>query len=158
MTYVPAAMQVAALIQREVTTCSDRDQLHDVANLMWKHDIGCLPVLGDGGRVIGMITDRDVCMAAYLQAAPLRSIAVSSAMSREIVSCKESDDVLDVGKTMRSRQIRRVPVVDDRGALVGMITLNDLARAAHEGKLPAAEIAQILVAISHPRLVHPSVG
>jgi CBS domain-containing protein len=56
---------------------------------------------------------------------------------------------------MRHRQVRRMPVVDDAGALVGMITLNDIARAVHEGKLPPAELVLTLCAISHPRLVHP---
>jgi CBS domain-containing protein len=94
-------------------------------------------------------------MAAYLQGAPLRSITVSSVMSREVVTCKEGDDVRDVEQSMRHRQVRRVPVVDDLGKLVGMITLNDLARAAHQGKLPSADVASTLSAISRPRLVHP---
>src|SRR5215212_5804155 len=126
-------MKAADLIQREIVTCSERDSLEHVAGLMWKYDIGGLPVAGGDGRVIGMITDRDICMAAYLQGAPLRSITVSSVMSKEVVTCSERDAVRDVEHAMRSRQVRRVPVVDDQGKLVGMISLNDIARAAHEG-------------------------
>jgi CBS domain-containing protein len=122
---------------------------------MWKFDIGCLPVTNNDGRITGMITDRDVCMAAYLQGAPLHSITVSSVMSREVVTCKERDDVRDVEHAMRHRQVRRLPVTDDLGQLLGMISLNDIARAAYEGKLPSAEVTSTLSAISRPRLVHP---
>jgi CBS domain-containing protein len=79
-------------------------------------------------------------------------------MSKEVATCKELDDVQVVELAMRHRQVRRVPVVDDHGKLVGMITINDLARAAHEGKLPPAEVASTLSAISRPRLVHPSMA
>jgi CBS domain-containing protein len=148
-------MQAADLIQREILTCSERDSLEHVAGLLCKFDIGGLPVVGEDGRVIGMLTDRDVSMAAYLQGAPLRSITVSSVMSKEVVTCKERDDVREVEHTMRHRQVRRVPVVDDAGKLLGMITINDIARAAHAGKLPSADVALTLSAISRPRLVHP---
>jgi CBS-domain-containing membrane protein len=150
-------MQAADLTQREILTCSERDCLDHVAGMMWKYDIGCLPVVNDHGQLIGMITDRDVAMAAYHQGAPLRSITVSSVMTREVVTCREHDAVLDVELAMRQRQVRRVPVVDDQGKLIGMITINDIARAAHEGKLPLVEVASTLSAISRPRLVHPDI-
>ena len=148
-------MKAADLIQREILTCSERDSLDHVAGMMWKYDIGCLPVVSHDGRLIGMITDRDVAMAAYLQSAPLRSITVSSVMSREVVTCSDRDDVREVERAMRQRQVRRVPVIDEAGKLLGMITINDIARAAHEGKLPSADVASTLAAISRPRLVHP---
>jgi CBS domain-containing protein len=149
-------MHAADLFQREIMTCSERDSLEHVAGLMWKHDIGCLPVTSHDGLLIGMVTDRDVSMAAYLQGAPLRSITVSSVMSKEVVTCRELDDVRDVERAMQNRQVRRVPVIDNDDRLLGMITINDIARAAHEGKLPSADVASTLAAISRPRLVHPS--
>lgn len=148
-------MQAADLIQHEIVTCSERDSLDHVTGMMWKFDIGCLPVVSQEGRLIGIITDRDVAMAAYLQGAPLRSITVSSVMSREVVTCREHDDVREVERAMRQRQVRRVPVIDEAGTLLGMITINDIARAAHEGKLPSADVASTLSSISRPRLVHP---
>lgn len=148
-------MQAADLIQRAILTCSERDSLEHVTSMMWKFDIGCLPVVSQDGRLVGIITDRDVAMAAYLQGAPLRSITVSSVMSKEVVTCHERDDVREVEGAMRQRQVRRVPVIDDAGKLLGMITINDIARAAHEGKLPSADLASTLSSISRPRLVHP---
>jgi CBS domain-containing protein len=149
-------MKAADLSQREIVTCSERDSLEHVASLMWKYDIGGLPVVNEPGRVVGMITDRDVAMAAYLQGAPLRSITVSSVMSRDLVTCKELDLVTNVEQVMRARQVRRIPVVDDQGKLLGMVSINDIARAATEGKLPSADVASTLAAISRPRLVHPT--
>jgi CBS domain-containing protein len=144
-------MQVSELLQRDIVTCTDRDTLERAAQLMWELDVGCLPVVNADGRVVGMTTDRDVCMAAFLQGAPLRSIAVSSVMSREVVTCRECDDVDAVAQAMRHRQIRRVPVIDEAGQLIGMVSINDLARAADAGKLPSSELASMLSAISHPR-------
>lgn len=149
-------MKASDLFQREIVTCSERDSLEHVAGLMWKFDIGGLPVVNEAGRAIGMVTDRDVAMAAYLQGSPLRSITVSSVMSRELVTCRERDLVKDVEQVMRGRQVRRVPVIDEQGKLLGMLSINDIARAAHEGKLPSADVAATLAAISRPRLVHPT--
>lgn len=149
-------MQVSDLMQRDVVTCLERDTLERAAQLMWETDVGCLPVVDADGRVIGVLTDRDVCMAGFLQGCPFRSIAVSSAMAKEVVTCKARDDLRDVEYLMRHRQIRRVPVVDETNTLIGMISLNDLARAAYAGRLPSAEVASTLSAISHPRLAHAS--
>jgi CBS domain-containing protein len=148
-------MNVSDLMQRNIVTCSDRDSLERVARMMWEYDIGCLPVVNES-RVVGMITDRDVAMAAFLQGAPLRSITTSSVMSKEVVTCLERDDLREVEHKMRHRQIRRIPVVDDRGAVVGMITLSDIARAVQTGKLPTADVAATLSALTHPRLTHIS--
>ncbi|MBS1122682.1 MAG: hypothetical protein H6Q90_4910 [Deltaproteobacteria bacterium] len=145
-------MNVSDLIHRDVVTCSDRDTLERAAQLMWEHDIGCLPVVGEHGPVTGIITDRDLCMAAYLQGAPLRSIAVSSVMSRDVVTCQETDDVKHVEHVMSERQVRRLPVVDPQGRPIGMLSLNDIARAAYGGKLPSGDVASTLSVITHPRL------
>jgi CBS domain-containing protein len=145
-------MHVSDLIHRDVVTCSDRDTLERAAQLMWEFDIGCLPVVGGDHRLVGIITDRDVCMAAFLQGAPLRSICVSSIMSRDLVTCRETDDVKHVEQAMSKRQVRRVPVIDQDGQPIGMVSLNDIARAAYGGKLPSGELASTLAVISHPRL------
>jgi CBS domain-containing protein len=144
-------MEISSLVHKTITSCTNRDSLQDVANLMWRHDIGALPVLDADGCVVGMITDRDVCMAAFLQGAPLRSIAVSTAMAKEVVTCKPTDDIRRVIDKMSERQIRRLPVVDDQQRLLGIISLNDIARAASAGKLAPADVVRTLAAISAPR-------
>jgi CBS domain-containing protein len=148
-------MRVSELAPRAIVTCSVRDGLDRAIQQMWEHDVGCLPVLDDE-RVVGMITDRDACMATFLQGAPPRSIAVSSVMSREVATCLESDQVLDVARLMRQRQVRRIPVLDHAGRLRGLITVNDLARAAQHGPLASADVTSVLCSITHPRVDHPA--
>jgi len=146
-------MQIFSLAQRTVVSCTDRDTLEHVAQLMWKHELGWLPVLGDDGKVVGTITDRDVCVAAFLQAAPLRSITVSSIMAKEVVTCRMTTEVHDVIEDMIERRIRRVPVVDDNGHLIAVIALYDIARGAMAGALPTVDLAAIFVAINTPRFL-----
>lgn len=144
-------MKVSALFHRTVTSCTNRDTLDHAAALLWRHDIGCLPVLGDDGKLIGMITDRDIAMAAFLQGAPLRSITVSSVMSKEMATCKSEDDIETVVQMLIARRIRRLPVLDLAGQLIGIISLNDIARAATANELPTASVAAVLTALAVPR-------
>lgn len=145
-------MKVSSLAYRTVVSCSDRDSLHHVAEVMWKHDLSWLPVTGDDGKLAGTITDRDVCIAAYLQATALRAITVSSVMSREVIACRLDTEVHDVIEDMIERRIRHVPVVDDQQQLVGVVALYDLARGAMAGALPTVDLAAVFVAIDAPRL------
>lgn len=144
-------MNVSTLIRRDVTSCTIHDNLERVAQLMWEHDIGCLPVIDDQGHVAGMITDRDACMAAYTQGVPLRAIPVTTAMAKRVFSCRETDEVEAVERTMREHQIRRMPVIDDQGHPTGIVSLNDLARAASSGTVSQRDVVATLAAVSAPR-------
>ena len=79
-------MQVRQLMNQPAVTCSPRDTLHRAAGLMWEHDCGALPVVDDNGHIAGMITDRDICMAAYTQGRPLHAVPVNEIMSRTVFS------------------------------------------------------------------------
>jgi CBS-domain-containing membrane protein len=125
-------MQVNEIMTREVQSCRPDDSLDRAAQLMWDHDCGCLPVCdGDGaGRTIGVITDRDVCMAALFQGKPLRELRVREAMAQQLLACQPQHSLEQAERTMRNARVRRLPVVDDRGALIGMLSLADIAREA----------------------------
>lgn len=144
-------MNVSSLIRRDVTSCTIHDNLERAAQLMWDHDVGCLPVVDDQGHVAGVVTDRDACMAAYTQGVPLRAIAVTTAMAKRVFACREADDIDAVEKEMREHQIRRMPVIDEQGHPIGIISLNDIARAASAGTVPAREVVATLAAVSAPR-------
>jgi CBS-domain-containing membrane protein len=126
---------------------------------MWESDCGSLPVLDQNGSVIGMITDRDVCMAGYTQAQLLGRIPVSRAMSGELYSCNPDEELDKVEKRMRSHQVRRLPVVDDEGRLRGILSLADIAqRPAKDAKGKAgtrqvgfAEVGETFAAVTTPR-------
>lgn len=144
-------MNVASLMHTDVVSCRTHDTLDRAAQLLLEHDIGCLPVLDDAGHVAGMITDRDICMAAYSTGEPLRGIPAARVMTRRVYSCRPTDDLVAVEQTMSIRQIRRMPVIDADGHAIGMISLNDIARASHGGRLAAGDVVATLDAIGAPR-------
>jgi len=144
-------MMIANLVRRDVMTCSIHDTLDHAAQVMWEHDIGCLPVIDEAGHIAGIVTDRDACMAAYTQGLPLRSIPVTSAMAKRVFTCTLGDSVTTVERIMSEHQIRRMPVIDEQGHPIGIVSLNDLARAASLGKVPPNEIASTLAAVTAPR-------
>lgn len=150
-------MRVSQIMSRTVQTCRPEDTLATAAGKMWDHDIGCLPVIDAAGQLVGMITDRDVSMCSYTQGKPLHEIPVSVAMSRGASVCRSDDSLIEAEETMRARQVRRLPVQDATGAVVGLISLNDLAREAEREvgrkarELRAEEVTSTLAAVCEPR-------
>ena len=104
----PTAVTLKDLMTTEVKCHAASSTLNTVAQMMWDDDIGCVPVVDQDGRVIVMLTDRDVCMAAYTQGLPLTGSLVTSAMSKEVFSSTPNRDIGDAEKLMRETQIRRL--------------------------------------------------
>jgi CBS domain-containing protein len=123
-------MRVTDVMTRDVATCTPESSMADAALLMWRHDCGCIPVIGADGTVIAMITDRDICMAALSQGKRLYEMGVLSAASQDVAAVQQTDDIDVAMRIMDRRQIRRLPVLDARLKLVGIVTLNDVARAS----------------------------
>jgi CBS domain-containing protein len=145
-------MKISELMTRPVHTCRATDALDRAASLMWENDIGSVVVLDDTGRVIGMVTDRDACMAAYTCGVALRDIPVATAMAKHVVTCRPDDSDTAVAEIMAKHKIRRVPVVDQALQPVGVVSLNDLARTMARGReVPATSVAGTLAAISEHR-------
>ena len=153
-------MKVEQLMTRPVQTCRRGDPLDAVARIMWERDCGCLPVVerGDGAlRVVGIITDRDICMAAYTQGRPLSEITVESVMATDVRSCRCTDSVTTALNVLEQNQLHRLPVLDTDDRLIGMLSLTDVAREAsrEHGRsrkdVTDAQIAEALEAIASPR-------
>jgi CBS domain-containing protein len=145
-------MKIAEIMTRDVKTCRQNEMLDQAAKLMWEHDIGAVPVVDDTGAVIGMVTDRDACIAAYMQRQPLHCLPASVAMNKHVVTCRPEDNDVVVAKLMAKHKIRRVPVVDDSQRPIGMVSLNDLALAMARGRdVSASEVAGTLAAICEHR-------
>lgn len=136
------------------TTCTPVDTLARAAQIMWDRDCGAVPVVGSEGALVGVITDRDVCMAAYTRGGALSAISVESTMSRELATASPDDSIGHVARIMNERQVHRVLVVEE-GKLVGIVALADLARHTrrHRGNsLPAClTLAHTVAAISERR-------
>jgi CBS domain-containing protein len=147
-------MQVSKLMIQDVITCRAADTLDFAAQQMWTYDVGILPVVDDHGRIVGVLTDRDALMAAFTRGEPLHAISAGSTMSAEPCTCSPDDELATVEAQMGRRQIRRVPVIDDDGHPVGIVSVNDLARASQRrAEVSTAEVAATLAAICAPRLV-----
>jgi CBS domain-containing protein len=151
-------MNVAQLMTRNVKSCRTVDALNCPAGLMWEEDVGCVPVLDDEGSLVGMITDRDIAMAALTQGRPLADIQVSTAMSRDLHAVGDEDTVIHAEETMRQHKVRRLPVRNAAGKLVGIISINDIARQAEielgrqRRQVSQQEVAATLAEISTPRV------
>ena len=149
-------MNVRDLMTQDVKTCRSHDSLDFAASLMWTADCGCVAVVNETGHVVGMLTDRDICMAALTQAGTLSQLRAETAMATEIHWCRPEDTLLTALGKMQTNQVRRLPVVDSEGGLVGIISLNDLIREAtrpHKGKAPvtATGVSKALAALCEPR-------
>jgi CBS domain-containing protein len=144
--------KVETLMSQEVRTCRPTDSLHFAARLMWDHDCGCVPIV-DENLVIGMLTDRDICMAAYMQGRSLPELTVEGAMSKHVYFCHPDDLLSEAEQIMAGHRVRRLPVLDKGGRLVGILSLSDLAReATHTSRqngrdVTRAEIGKTLIAI-----------
>jgi CBS domain-containing protein len=116
---------------KSVHCCGANDSLQRAAQIMWENDCGAVPVADENNRVVGMITDRDICMAAYIQGRPLWQMPVGSTMAKQVHGVRETDPLETVETLMRRMQVRRVPVIDGGGQIKGILSMNDLARHAH---------------------------
>jgi len=147
-------MTTARDIMHTPVTCIRADQtLASAARHMAESGVGALPICGLDDRLQGMVTDRDICMAAYTQGKPLAQIPVASAMASHVITCRAKDSLDTAEKRMRMQQIRRIAVVDGAGHPVGVLSLNDLARDAITRKMTGVEhdLVTTLAAVCEPR-------
>jgi CBS domain-containing protein len=122
-------MKVRELMTPSPLSCSLGTTLAKVAKLMWEVDCGVIPVVDDQGRVTGIITDRDMCIFVAAQDLPARQIQVGTVASKDVFTCLADDDVVAALETMKQKRVRRLPVVDGQGVLVGMLSFTDIALA-----------------------------
>jgi CBS domain-containing protein len=152
-------MKVKDVMSHTVRTCFMSDNLAAAVQLMWEHDCGCVPVLNDHAQVVGMITDRDVCMTVFFQGVSMSEIKVSTVMSRQLFVCTADDDLSAAEQIMSEKKVRRLPVLDRQARLVGLLSLSDIASRADQERADGAvtrtvtdaEVARLAAAISRPR-------
>jgi CBS domain-containing protein len=139
--------------------CSVHDTLSAAAQKMWDHDCGAIPVVDDQGRITGIVTDRDICMAAYTQGRALDAIPVTTAMARQVFSCYADDRVEEAEAVMAEKQVRRLPVIDDDRQPIGMLSLGDIARATERKSKTKngtnVQLSHTLATICAPRIISP---
>ena len=127
-------MKVKEVMTASPKACTLTDSLAEAASLMWENDCGILPVLAEGGKVVGLVTDRDICMAAVLRGRQPANIAVKDTISGKVFACRAEDDIRTALNTMKENKVRRLPVVEADGSLAGVLSLNDIVLKAEEAK------------------------
>jgi CBS-domain-containing membrane protein len=138
----------------DVETVEMSSSLTGAASKMWQADCGALPVIDDQRRVVGMVTDRDIAMAAMHHDLRLAEILVGEVMARKVVTCRAEDILARAAQVMRQYQVRRLPVVDVEQRLVGLLSINDLFRLAMpppEGGPSADEVTLTMALVGRSR-------
>ncbi|HXZ86168.1 MAG TPA: CBS domain-containing protein [Myxococcota bacterium] len=150
-------MLVRELMKKDVESCLASAPLCDAARIMWDRDCGCVPVVEsrEDPRVVGIVTDRDALMAAYTRGTRVSELSVGDVMSRNVKTCKPEDSLASAAATMTGAQVRRLPVVDAAGQLLGMLSLADVAREfarrrSGKGAVSASEVSELLAGICAP--------
>ncbi len=121
-------MKIRDLMTTKLETVTADQSAKDAASFMLSADTGSIPVCDDG-KVIGMITDRDIAVRGVAHGHGPEA-SVRDLMSGDVVCAREEDDVAAIAQKMSDAQVRRLPVVDGDGKLVGMVSLGDLSREA----------------------------
>jgi CBS domain-containing protein len=124
-------MNVREIMTTDITKATPDNTLVDIAVTMRDEDVGAVPVVEDG-QLLGIVTDRDIVVRAIADGREPSATRVEEVLSEEVESVAPDTDVTDAADLMASRQIRRLPVVDD-GQLIGMISLGDIAVKHEEG-------------------------
>jgi CBS domain-containing protein len=127
-------MKVKEVMNPDAKAIWITESLADAAKLMWQTDCGILPIIKDGRKVVGMVTDRDICMGTAMKDSNPSSISVEEVMSGKVYVATPDEDVAQALKTMREHRVRRLPVVNEEGELAGILSMNDIVLNAKGGK------------------------
>jgi len=156
-------MKIRDIMTRNVRFCGPRDTLAHVVNTMWHGDCGILPIVDKSGKVIGVISDRDVALAVWRKDRAPADIRVDELPIAKLYCCAPTDDTDDALRIMQRARVRRLPIIDERERLVGIISMDDLALHARESSdrpdlLTADKVVNTLKAICGARTMKGSGG
>lgn len=129
-------MKVKEIMTGDPSVCDLNESLAEAAKTMWEADCGVLPVLKDGREVVGLITDRDICMAMAMRDCNPTAVSAEEVITGEIYSVAPEDDVKKALQVMQENQVRRLPVISQEGELEGMLSMNDVVLKAEEKSTP----------------------
>jgi CBS domain-containing protein len=135
-------MKVVDIMRRDYASCSVDDRLNVAAQMMWDRNVASVVVLS-GSDLAGILTDRDIAMSALTQGRLLSDIPVKTAMASEIVSAGRDDRLDDVLERMRTRTVRHCPIVDVEGRVLGVVSLDDLAKGNSGRQLGRVRLGQV---------------
>ncbi len=132
-------MKVKEAMHRKAEWRDPSTPVSEIAKLMQDEDIGAVPI-GENDRLIGMVTDRDIALRAVANGANIAKTTARNVMSKGVVYCKEDDNIDDAVDLMEEKELRRLPVIDAKKRLVGMLSLGDISHVA--GREVSGELLQ----------------
>ncbi len=136
-------MKVSEIMSRDIDVVAPETTLRDAAERMQALDVGVLPVCADD-RLVGVITDRDITVRATADGLDPFATQVGEIMSKDdLITCREDEDVEDAARTMRDKQVRRLPVLNQEHRLVGMLSLGDIAVDAENADVPSQTLKEV---------------
>jgi CBS domain-containing protein len=149
-------MLVNEIMKKPPATCTTNDTVTEASKIMHEHQCGFVPVVDARGAVVGVVTDRDVCLLVGDKHRAMTHISVQDAMSHPVFSCYAEDSVKTTLATMAKRHVRRLPVLDTHGHLQGVLSIDDVIQAPYRRGSPTAEdIVSSLRSIGAPRQLEP---
>jgi len=130
-------MRVKDVMTQYPVCCRSSDSAQSVAKALRDEDVGSLPVIADAdsGRLVGIITDRDLCCIIIAQGLDPATTAIEVVMNRSPVSCRAEQSLDACEKLMQTHQVRRIPVINEQGRCIGMLSQADLARLEQPDKV-----------------------
>ena len=148
-------MKVKEVMTTDVKRCSPETNLAAAAKIMWEGDCGAVPVTGERDQVVGVITDRDICIAAATRPRTEGEIPVKDVISKVVYTCAPGDDARAALETMKAQKIRRLPVVEQGGRLVGIVSIHDIAAQSRSssGDVSPNAVLDAFIAITAPARV-----
>jgi CBS domain-containing protein len=147
-------MLVNEIMKKPPATCTINDTVTTAARIMHEHRCGFVPVIDSRGAVVGVVTDRDVCLLVGDKNRAMTHISVQDAMSQPVFSCYADETVKKTLATMAKHHVRRLPVLDKHGHLQGVLSIDDVVHAPRRHDAPTADdIVDALKDICTPRAV-----
>jgi CBS domain-containing protein len=145
-------MKVRDIMMKSLAFCSPQTNLAAAAEMMWVHSCGILPVVDEGHRPIGVITDRDICIALGTKDRKASEMTAGEITKGELFYCGTEDDIRTVLEIMGRKRVRRLPVLGKDGLLEGILSMDDVVlHAGKKAELSCEEVVETYVGIAgHP--------
>jgi CBS domain-containing protein len=151
-------MKVKDIMTSDVKCCCLDTNLAAAAKIMWEDDCGAVPVTDNQGKVVGVITDRDICIAAATRSRAQWEIRVQDVISKTLHACTPGEEVRAALATMKLQKVRRLPVLGNDGRPVGIVSINDIVlHASTSGKgteIRAEDVLEALKSIGAHSTTH----
>lgn len=124
-------MKVSEIMHKGVQWVSPDTPITTLARKMQQHDVGALPV-GEDDRLVGMVTDRDIALRGVADGKDISKLTARDIMTTGVIWCLASDTAADAAHIMETKQVRRLPVIDDNKRMIGMLALGDISHATSD--------------------------